>query len=44
MKAVVSRCALCKLWVFSVASIILADLLGNKCLVARVQRVMVCDL
>ena len=29
---------------FSVPSIILADLLGNTCLLARVQKVMVCDL
>ena len=28
---------------FSVPSIILADLLENKCLLARVQKVMVCD-
>ena len=28
---------------FSVPSIILADLLGNTCLLARVQKVMVCD-
>ena len=28
---------------FSVASIILADLLGNICLLARFQKVMVCD-
>ena len=28
---------------FSVPSIILADLLGNICLLARVQKVMVCD-
>ena len=29
---------------FSVPSIILADLLGNKCLFERVQKVMFCDL
>ena len=28
---------------FSVPSIILADLLGNTCLLARVQKAMVCD-
>ena len=28
---------------FSVPSIILADLVGNTCLLARVQNVMVCD-
>ena len=28
---------------FSVPSVILADLLGNTCLFARVQKVMVCD-
>ena len=28
---------------FSVVSIILANLLGNACLLARVQKVMVCD-
>ena len=40
------RCiALCVLHIlgFSVPSIILADLLGNTCLLARVQKVMVCD-
>ena len=38
--------ALCVLQIvgFSVALIILADLLGNKCLLARVQKVMLCDL
>ena len=29
---------------FSVPSIILTDLLGNTCLLARVQKVMVCHL
>ena len=28
---------------FSVPSMILADLLGNACLLAQVQKVMVCD-
>ena len=28
---------------FSVPSIVLADLLGNTCLLARVQKVIVCD-
>ena len=28
---------------FSVVSIFLANLLGNACLLARVQKVMVCD-
>ena len=40
------RCiALCVLHIlgFSVPSIILADLLGNTCLLARVQKVIVCD-
>ena len=40
------RCiALCvlQLFGFSVPSIILEDLLGNTCLLARVQKVMVCD-
>ena len=45
-KFVLSRCAFCKLrrnFAFSVPSIILADLLGNTCLLALVQKVMDCD-
>ena len=35
VKFVVSRCAFCMFWVFSV--IILADLLGNSCSLAQVH-------
>ena len=31
------------IWGFSVPSILLADLLGNTCLLARTQKVLVCD-
>ena len=31
------------IWGFSVPSILLADLLGNTCLLARAQKVLVCD-
>ena len=45
-KLVVSRCAFCKLrtiFGFFCSAIILADLLGNSCLLVQVQKVMVCD-
>ena len=39
---VVSRCGFWHILGFSVLSITLADLIANTCLVARLQKVMVC--
>ena len=42
-KFVVSRCGFSNILGFSVLSVILADLLGNTYILARVQKIMVCD-